>query len=122
MELVGQIEIPYKWAAGPAVQAFVEGLALGRLVGSRCEACARTVVPAVSYCAACDGFFFRDGKKVIVVGGGNTAATEALYLKNIGVDVTIVHRRDELRAEKYLRDSLDRNGISIRSDHNQWMG
>ncbi len=67
----------------------------------------------VSYCAACDGYFFKDGKKVIVVGGGNTAATEALYLKNIGVDVTIVHRRDQLRAEKYLRQSLENNKIPV---------
>jgi len=67
----------------------------------------------VSYCAACDGYFFKDGKKVIVVGGGNTAATEALYLKNIGVDVTMVHRRDKLRAEQYLQQSLLNNGIPI---------
>ncbi len=67
----------------------------------------------VSYCAACDGYFFKDGKKVIVVGGGNTAATEALYLKNIGVDVTLVHRRDMLRAEQYLQQSLLNNGIPI---------
>ena len=67
----------------------------------------------VSYCAACDGYFFKDGKKVIVVGGGNTAATEALYLKNIGVDVTFVHRRDKLRAEQILQQSLEDNRISI---------
>lgn len=67
----------------------------------------------VSYCASCDGYFFKDGKKVIVAGGGNTAATEALYLKNIGVDVTIVHRRDKLRAEKFLQDSLLANNIPI---------
>jgi len=67
----------------------------------------------VSYCAACDGYFFKDGKKVIVVGGGNTAATEALYLKNIGVDVTLVHRRDKLRAEQILQQSLDENKIPI---------
>lgn len=67
----------------------------------------------ISYCAACDGYFFKDGKKVIVVGGGNTAATEALYLKNIGVDVTIVHRRDKLRAEQYLQKSLKDNKIPI---------
>lgn len=67
----------------------------------------------VSYCAACDGYFFKDGKKVIVVGGGNTAATEALYLKNIGVDVTLVHRRNELRAEQFLRESLEENKIPI---------
>jgi thioredoxin reductase (NADPH) len=67
----------------------------------------------VSYCAACDGYFFKDGKKVIVVGGGNTAATEALYLKNIGVDVTLIHRRDKLRAEKFLQQSLEENKIPI---------
>jgi thioredoxin reductase (NADPH) len=67
----------------------------------------------VSYCASCDGYFFKDGKKVIVAGGGNTAATEALYLKNIGVDVTIVHRRDKLRAEKILQDSLVANNIPV---------
>lgn len=67
----------------------------------------------ISYCAACDGYFFKDGKKVVVVGGGNTAATEALYLKNIGVDVTIIHRRDTLRAEEYLRQSLTDNKIPV---------
>lgn len=67
----------------------------------------------VSYCAACDGYFFKDGKKVIVVGGGNTAATEALYLKNIGVDVTLVHRRDKLRAEQILQQSLEDSKIPI---------
>ncbi|MBI5641592.1 MAG: thioredoxin-disulfide reductase [Nitrospirae bacterium] len=67
----------------------------------------------VSYCAACDGYFFRDGKKVIVVGGGNTAATEALYLRNIGVDVTLVHRRDKLRAEVFLQQSLVEHKIPV---------
>lgn len=67
----------------------------------------------VSYCAACDGYFFKDNKKVIVAGGGNTAATEALYLKNIGVDVTIVHRRETLRAEMFLQQSLTNNKIPI---------
>ena len=67
----------------------------------------------VSYCAACDGYFFKDNKKVIVAGGGNTAATEALYLKNIGVDVTIVHRRETLRAEMFLQQSLTNNNIPI---------
>jgi thioredoxin reductase (NADPH) len=67
----------------------------------------------VSYCASCDGYFFKDNKKVIVVGGGNTAATEALYLKNIGVDVTIVHRRDALRCEQVLRRSIEDNRIPI---------
>lgn len=67
----------------------------------------------VSYCAACDGYFFKDGKKVIVVGGGNTAATETLYLKNIGVDVTLVHRRDRLRAESFLQQSLAKHNIPV---------
>jgi thioredoxin reductase (NADPH) len=67
----------------------------------------------VSYCASCDGYFFKDGKKVIVVGGGNTAATEALYLKNIGVDVTLVHRRDALRCEQILRQSIEDNRIPV---------
>jgi thioredoxin reductase (NADPH) len=67
----------------------------------------------ISYCAACDGYFFKDGKKVIVVGGGNTAATEALYLKNIGVDVTLVHRRNHLRAEEFLQKSLSEQKIPV---------
>ena len=67
----------------------------------------------ISYRAACDGYFFKDGKKVIVVGGGNTAASEALYLKNIGVDVTLVHRRDALRAEMFLQQGLTNNNIPI---------
>ena len=67
----------------------------------------------VSYCATCDGYFFKDGKKVIVVGGGNTAATEALYLKNIGVDVSIIHRREELRAEIFLQKSLQDSGVPV---------
>jgi len=67
----------------------------------------------VSYCATCDGYFFKDGKKVIIVGGGNSAVTEALYLNSIGVDVTLVHRRDALRAEKRLQDSLKERGIQV---------
>ncbi|PEQ10640.1 thioredoxin-disulfide reductase [Novosphingobium sp. PC22D] len=62
----------------------------------------------VSACATCDGFFYR-GKKVVVIGGGNTAVEEALYLTNHSDDVTLIHRRDSLRSEKILADRLMAN-------------
>ncbi|MDI6745416.1 MAG: FAD-dependent oxidoreductase [Thermodesulfovibrionales bacterium] len=67
----------------------------------------------VSYCATCDGYLFKDGKNVIVVGGGNSALTDALYLDSLGAHVTIVHRRDAFRAEDRLQQSVFQRNIPV---------
>jgi len=66
----------------------------------------------VSYCATCDGFFFK-GKKVAVIGGGNSAVIEAIYLRQIGCEVFVIHRRDELRAEKALEEEAKEKGVKF---------
>ena len=65
----------------------------------------------VSYCATCDGFFFQ-GRDIIMVGGGNSALQEALYLNNLGANITLIHRRDEFRAQKHLQDQIKEAGIN----------
>lgn len=71
----------------------------------------------VSYCATCDGAFFR-GKKIAVVGGGNSAAIEAMYLKGFSDDISLIHRRDQLRAEKIYTNQLKEKGINLILDSN----
>ena len=66
----------------------------------------------VSYCSTCDGPLFK-GKKVVMIGGGNSAVTEALHLHHIGCDVTMIHRRDTLRAQEFLAQQLDKTNIPV---------
>ncbi|MDR2967304.1 MAG: FAD-dependent oxidoreductase [Methanobacteriaceae archaeon] len=66
----------------------------------------------VSYCATCDGLFYKD-KNVLMIGGGNSAVQEAIFLKNVGCNVTLVHRRDELKAEDYLQRKLKEKKIPV---------
>lgn len=69
----------------------------------------------VSYCATCDGLFFKD-KDILMIGGGNSALQEAIFLDNVGCNVTVVHRRDNFRAEEYLQNKLKEKNISLIMD------
>lgn len=66
----------------------------------------------VSYCATCDGLFFKD-KEVLMIGGGNSALQEAIFLSNVGCNVKVVHRRNELRGEQYLQNKIKEKGIKL---------
>jgi thioredoxin reductase (NADPH) len=93
-----------------------KGLVIATGVGNRAleaQGAQKFYGRGVSYCATCDGYFFKDGKQVVVVGGGNTAVTDALYLHNIGAKVTLVHRRDALRCEARLQESMKQAGIPV---------
>ena len=87
-------------------------LATGVVAASQYQGEAEFVGRGVSYCATCDGMFFI-GRDVLMVGGGNSAAQEALYLKNLGCNVKLVHRRDELRCEHHLQKALEDNDIEV---------
>jgi len=67
----------------------------------------------ISYCATCDGYLFKDGKTVIVIGGGNSAVTDALYLDGLGAHVTLIHRGETLRAEDRLKQSLFQRNLPV---------
>ena len=67
----------------------------------------------VSYCATCDGYLFKDGKNVIVIGGGNSALTDALYLDSLGAHVTILHRKDAFRAEERLEQAVFQRNMPV---------
>lgn len=69
----------------------------------------------VSYCATCDGLFFKD-RDIVMVGGGNTALQEAIFLNNLGCNVTVIHRRDEFRAQKILQEKIAEKGIKTITD------